>query len=456
VTATVQTKAALYLRVSLDATGEMLAIERQRDACMAIAKSRGWEVVAEYVDNSRSASYASKSRPGYDALVAAYTAGDYGALICWDLDRLTRQPRQLEDWADRAESRGLLLVTANGEADLATDAGRLFARIKIAVARSEVDRKSARQTAAARQRAAKGKPPLGVRLTGYTAAGEVVEHEARIVRRIFESFAAGDSLRSLAAQLDAAGVPTRHGRPWHPSSVRTMLTNPRYPGRAVYQGEETGEAGEWKPLIDVDLFALVQARLHDPRRVTNRLGTDRKYLGSGLYLCDECSEPVRSFSGGRYRCRHGHVNRSRRHIDALVLAVVRERLSRPDVRKLVKPSKDAAAPLLADARRLRDRLGAIAADYDAGRIDGARYAVATEKVSAELIGVENRLSRMTFGDSAAAAIAAPDPVAYFDALALMPRRAVVDALLTVRLKRAARGRTAFDPDSVTIGWKGKS
>jgi hypothetical protein len=60
---------------------------------------------------------------------------------------------------------------------------------------------------------------------------------------------------------------------------------------------------------------------------------------------------------------------------------------------------------------------------------------------------------MTFGDSAAAALAAPDPVAYFDALALMPRRAVVDALLTVRLKRGVRGRTAFDPVSVTIEWK---
>nr|WP_296545311.1 hypothetical protein [Rothia sp. (in: high G+C Gram-positive bacteria)] len=29
-----------------------------------------------------------------------------------------RQPRELEDWIDRTESRGLLLVTANGDADL--------------------------------------------------------------------------------------------------------------------------------------------------------------------------------------------------------------------------------------------------------------------------------------------------------------------------------------------------
>ena len=60
------------------------------------------------------------------------------AIVCYDLDRLTRQPRELEDWNDRAESRGLLLVTANGDADLSTDGGQLYARIQAAVARGEV------------------------------------------------------------------------------------------------------------------------------------------------------------------------------------------------------------------------------------------------------------------------------------------------------------------------------
>lgn len=63
-------------------------------------------------------------RPGYDALCREYEAGKFDALLCWDLDRLTRQPRQLEDWIDRAEQRELKIVTANGEADLTTDGGQ--------------------------------------------------------------------------------------------------------------------------------------------------------------------------------------------------------------------------------------------------------------------------------------------------------------------------------------------
>lgn len=95
-----------------------------------------------------------------------FEAGLWDALIVYDLDRLTRQPRQLEDWIDAAEGRSLQLVTTNGVADLTTDGGRLFARIKLAVARGEVERQSARQTRAQQQRAEQGRPAKGVRPTG--------------------------------------------------------------------------------------------------------------------------------------------------------------------------------------------------------------------------------------------------------------------------------------------------
>ncbi len=91
------TRAAVYLRVSLDATGEQLAVTRQREDCLKMAADRGWTVTREYVDNSISASDRRKVRPAYDQLVADYEAGAFDGLICWDLDRLTRQPRQLED-----------------------------------------------------------------------------------------------------------------------------------------------------------------------------------------------------------------------------------------------------------------------------------------------------------------------------------------------------------------------
>lgn len=452
--ASAPTRCAIYLRISLDATGDQLAVQRQREDCSKIAEQRGWRVVAEYVDNSVSASDRRKVRPGYDALVDAYGVGAFDALVCWDLDRLTRQPRQLEDWIDAAAERGLLLVTANGEADLSTDGGRMYARIKASVARAEVERKSARQKRAAVQRSEQGRPPLGTRLTGYTPAGVVVEQEAAVIAEMFERFAAGDSLRSLAASLTEAGVPTRHGSQWSPSTVHGMLRNPRYAGRAIYDGKETGRAGAWDPIVGDDVFALVQARLDDPRRKVNRLGTDRRHLGSGLFRCAVCERAVRSWSGGRYRCPDAHVNRSRIPVEKYVLAIVRERLSRPDLADLITPGEsEEARELTEEATRLRVRLAQTGDDYDAGLIDGQRFKIATEKIRAELAAAESALARLTTGAGAAAILLAANPVVAFDDAPLMIRRSVLDALCVVRLASAPRGSRTFVPSTVEIEWR---
>lgn len=65
-----QRRAALYLRMSLDTTGEGLGIDRQRAECEQVAKAKGWEIVGEYTDKSFSASKAKVVRPGYEQLRA--------------------------------------------------------------------------------------------------------------------------------------------------------------------------------------------------------------------------------------------------------------------------------------------------------------------------------------------------------------------------------------------------
>lgn len=445
-------RAAVYLRVSLDATGEGLAVDRQREDCLSIARDRGWSVTREYVDNSLSASDKRKDRPEYNRMVSDFHADRFDALICWDLDRLTRQPRQLEDWIDAAEERGLKLVTANGEADLSTDAGRLFARIKAAVARAEVERKGARQRRAHRQRAEKGTAPQGRRLTGYTMAGDVIPAEAAIVRRVFDQFAAGESLAGLARALDAEGVPTRQGGRWRITALRKMLINPRYAGQVTYLGETMG-AGDWTPLVSSDQFAAVQARLADPSRRIKGTGTGRKHLGSSLYRCD-CGQPMRTASRS-YSCPGGCYSRSIAPIDALVLDVTRERLRRPDLRELLARPEDAdrARELAKRREALQARRSAVEADYDVGLIDGRRLAAATARINADLEAVAREQGQLISAAATAGLLVADDPVSAFDAAPLGVQRRIIDALMVVTPHRVARGVNLFDPESVSIQWR---
>lgn len=445
--------AAIYLRISRDLKGDGLAIDRQRNLCREIVTQRGWNLVEEYVDESISAFSKTAKRPGYDKLVEDYKANRFTAIVCYDLDRLTRQPRQLEDWIDAAEEKRLQLVTANGEADLSHDGGRMYARIKASVARAESERKGARQKVAAEQRARRGKLPLGTRITGYTSRGEVLEEEAALVRRVYKDFLSGESLRRIAINLTSEGVATRRGGKWSPSSVTSILRNVHYAGHGKYYDEILEGIGTWDALVSPDDFAVVQLRLDDPARKMNRTGTDRKYLGSGLYRCGHCGEAVSSFSGYRYSCRAGHGTRSAEPIDKMIVEVISQYLvdrklgSLPDSRNSLAVAAEEAA---SQASR---RLVEVEADYDAGLIDGRRYKAASDAARMKLAEATAEKSRLSYGSVIAGFLAADDPAAAFKAASLMQKRTVIETLTTVRIFKAPQGVKGFNPETLKIDWK---
>ena len=452
------TRAAAYLRISQDHSGEGLAVARQREDALRLAKDRGWTIAKEYVDNSISASDSRQVRPGYDELCRDFEAGLWDALIVYDLDRLTRQPRQLEDWIDAAELRGLQLVTTNGEADLTTDGGRLFARIKLAVARGEVERKSARQTRAQQQRAESGKPAKGIRPTGYALDGSIIPAEAKVVRRIFDPFTAGATLKGIAAGLAADGITTRRGGSWSSSSVSSILRNARYTGRSIYKGRDVG-AATWQPIISEAQFAAAQARLDDPRRKTRGDDTARKHLGSGVYFCT-CGLRVRSSSGmgnglNRYTCRSFCHYRSGKPIDDYVLAIVRGRLALPDLRGLLTKPVDESrmAELGAERSELRHRIATTQADYDNDLIDGLRYKAKVDKIEARLAAIRAEETKLLAQFGPGSILAAEDPVAAFDAAELAIQQRVIDSLAVVTLRPSRRGSRTFQPESVSVNWR---
>ena len=59
-------RAAIYARISYDPDARAVGVDRQREDCLGLAASRGWTVVAEYIDNNVSASkYSRKARTQY-------------------------------------------------------------------------------------------------------------------------------------------------------------------------------------------------------------------------------------------------------------------------------------------------------------------------------------------------------------------------------------------------------
>ena len=426
----------------------MLAVDRQRQDCLEIIKRRGWELAGEYSDNSVSASKREVSRPEYTRMIDDYEAGIFDAIVVWDLDRLTRQPRQLEDWIDRAAERGLSLVTANGEADLSTDAGRLFARIKAAVSREEIERKGARQKRANQQRAESGGQSSWKPCLGYTSRNAIVDDEADLVREMFNRVAAGETVYGLTAWMNTQPITPPQSSTWSRTSVRGILTNPRYVSRVVYQGAALPVQGAWEPIIAEGVFDQVQAILADPRRKLNKGQTARRHILSNIAKCGVCGRGVRG-QGYAYVCPDRCTSKTLKHVDAIVLGVVTGRLEQ--VQGI--PINGGKNPELdARATELRGRLAAIEADYDAGLIDGRRFAAASDKVQAELSDVDRQRRGRVAGAALSSVLDVRDPVEAFNNAPLGVRRAVVDALVDIVLlprdPRFARG--TFDPKTVQI------
>ena len=120
---------AIYTRISKDHAGLGLGVARQEKACRELADQRGWNNAVVFSDNDVSASRAVR-RPQYEAMLAGVRAGTVRRIVVWDLDRLSRQPIELEGFIDLVEQRGVELANVSGEVDLSTAHGRMFARIK--------------------------------------------------------------------------------------------------------------------------------------------------------------------------------------------------------------------------------------------------------------------------------------------------------------------------------------
>lgn len=160
-------RALIYCRISRDHAGEGLGVERQREECQRLADRLGVTVVGVRTDKDLSA-MSGKPRPAYAALLDSMRAGEVDVVLAYNLDRLYRRMRDLEDYIDLVESKGIRTETVlAGSFDLNTPMGRAIARNAIAFATLEVDQSRARVMSAKAQAARAGKPSGGQRAFGY-------------------------------------------------------------------------------------------------------------------------------------------------------------------------------------------------------------------------------------------------------------------------------------------------
>lgn len=316
-----------YARYSTDRQTEASITDQQR-VCHEYAARHDWRIAADYVDQGISGA-ALGNRPGVQAALAAMQPGD--VLLVADLSRLSRS-QELAPLIDRIRFRSARVIGVLDGFDSNSPQARMQAGLSGIM--SDELRASIRQRVhLALESRAKTSRPTGGKAYGFDHLGKVVPHEADVVREIFARYAAGESLRAIASELNIRGVPSpgagwhreqrrRDGR-WIVSALHPILRNERYIGKVVWnrsqfvKNPDTGRrirrerpASDWiaypcESIVDEKTWAQVQAR-HAERHETygsNKGGLPR-YLLSGLLECSACGSKliVSGKAGSHYYC----------------------------------------------------------------------------------------------------------------------------------------------------------
>jgi DNA invertase Pin-like site-specific DNA recombinase len=200
-----------YLRVSTREQADSgLGLDAQRRAITDEADRRGWSVTW-CVDDGYTAR--NVNRPALQEALRLLKRQEAEALVVYKLDRLSRSMRDFSVMLDGAIRQSWAVVAFDVGLDMTTPNGELVANIIGSVARWESRIIGARTKDAIAEVRARG-----------GSWGRERQAPVSTVRRIMRARHAGKTYAAIAADLDAASIPTPGGgQRWYPSTVQRLV-----------------------------------------------------------------------------------------------------------------------------------------------------------------------------------------------------------------------------------------
>jgi site-specific DNA recombinase len=453
-------RAVIYARISRDPEEQRSGVQRQEADCRAMADRMGARVVGVYVDNDVSATRKSP-RPEFERMLADLHSRAVRAdvLLATKQDRLARK---VADWQRLAEFIGehdLRVVTADGRMNLDSANGRMIAGIMAVIAQWEAETTRERVTRALEARRAKGLPTGGgKRPFGYEADFMTVRpEEARVIREVARRVLRGESLRGIAADLDARGIrPTSGAKRWKPTDLGGIVSSPRVAGLTSMQGKPVGKAA-WDPILDRRTWEAVRATLAERRASRAEIGPPRKSLLSGLVVCGGCGAPMSAGAQHRrpvYRCDRtrggcGRLVRSRLHVDDHVTELALAEMDRLTRRHSPVEHRPRLQRVGDEIREVQRRIRHLGGQYAAGEVGDEVFSDFMPPLQRRLASLQRQeaLERRTFE-----ALASHSGVrGRWRRLTMDQRRAELASVVkAVIVKPATKRGSGFHPEFVSV------
>jgi site-specific DNA recombinase len=314
-------KADIYCRVSTDnQEREGTSLQTQLDNCLTYCQGKDYDVSHRF---SEAYSGLSLERPELDKLRELVRTEVIDIVVCYSLDRLTRDPGHGVILTQELEKHHVALETVTEDVDN-SELGKLITYIRGYASKLEAEKIRERTMRGKRAKALESKIPHGgfARLYGYdydrTSKKRIVnETEAYWVKQIFELLVnEGSSTNAVPYRLRDLKAPTKRSQHWNRSSVIEILKNPAYTGKTYaftfFQGTNRRKPqSEWIEIPDAtpaiiteELFEAAQTQLKLNHEKSKR-NTKQQYLLRGHLYCRQCGHAYCGHMDrtiGYYRC----------------------------------------------------------------------------------------------------------------------------------------------------------
>jgi site-specific DNA recombinase len=317
-------RAAVYARVSTTRQAQAQTIEQQLDRLRAAVAERGWELDDQHAYRDDGYSGARLGRPGLDRLRDHAALAGLDAVLVTAPDRLARNYVHQVLLIDELAGHGCRVEFL--DRPMSDDRhDQLLLQIRGAVAEYERTLITERMRRGRHARLRAGtllpwtRPPFGYRLDPGrprdAAAVRVEPGEAALVVQLFDWYLEPQAtLYQLTARLAGLGVASPMGKPrWNVASIRGILRNPAYAGRAMTNRTQVAPARQRRsallpagrgeshvprpeqdwievpvpPIVSEETFAQVQAKLDVNQQGAAR-NTRHEYLLRALVSCGAC------------------------------------------------------------------------------------------------------------------------------------------------------------------------
>ena len=319
-------KVAAYARVSKNTERTMHSMSAQVSYYNdLIQKNPEWEFAGVYADDAITGTIAEK-RTEFQRMLSDCEAGNIDIVITKSVSRFARNTVDLLETVRHLKELGIEVRFEKEHINTLTADGELMLTILASYAQEEVETMSQNIKWTIRNHFKNGQLSGCCSFLGYKWDDSqkkliVVPEEAELVRRLFNMYLSGSSLKQIERTLKDEGIPGVRGGKWQKTTISQILQNITYTGNLLLQKTfsqdpitkksrwNNGELPQYysqnthEAIIDMETFQAVQKRLEYMREVLNS-GCYEVRPFSRKLVCGKCG---RHYARGRTKKENGKV-----------------------------------------------------------------------------------------------------------------------------------------------------